>query len=303
MPASSALGAALRRSSGGVIRHIGSYRAALSSDRQRAEYQRGGRGAQNNRIKKSSDLPGTCARFLESVIEHSRCYDAGALYITLALTIMLRRSLCMISLAAVLGASLSSHALESADVDARVSKCSKDAGYRKGEERKSFISKCLGDDAAAVDAARAQKKVLPADDRAIRAMEADSRGYTQKEIRAEIAKGCDGGGNLTVCAWYSYYKKDVVLNDTYRELMRRLVSSELKASLRNSQKAWLDYRRAQCTFSSGNWESGAVGRSVETAWCWEGMADARIKEFVEILTCRDAPCIELRETDPAKAVR
>lgn len=134
-------------------------------------------------------------------------------------------------------------------------------------------------------------------------MEAGS-GYKEQEIRAEIAKGCDGNGDLAICAWYSYYKTDIVLNDKYRELMRRLVSSDLKASLRNSQRAWLEYRRAECTFVSGNWENGGVGRGVEIAWCWQGMTDTRVKEFVEILTCRDTPtCIELHEPDAPKAVR
>jgi uncharacterized protein YecT (DUF1311 family) len=133
-----------------------------------------------------------------------------------------------------------------------------------------------------------------ANDIAIRAMSKGNHGYTEKEIRAEVAKGCDGTGDMALCAWYAYYKKDVSLNSTYRELMRRLVSTDLKEALRKSQRAWLEFRNAQCVFASGDWEGGSF-RRVAIAGCWEGMTDVREKEFAEVLKCNadDGPCIEL----------
>lgn len=137
-----------------------------------------------------------------------------------------------------------------------------------------------------------------ANDKAILAMSKGNHGYTEKEIRAEVAKGCDGTGNMALCAWYGYYKKDVVLNDTYRELMRRLVSTDLKEALRKSQRAWLEFRSAECVFSSGDWEGGSF-RTVAIAGCWEVMTAEREKEFSEILKCKadDGLCIQLQDSE------
>jgi uncharacterized protein YecT (DUF1311 family) len=137
-----------------------------------------------------------------------------------------------------------------------------------------------------------------ANDRAIHAMSKGNRGYTEKEIRAEITKGCDGTGDMGLCAWYGYYKKDVALNDTYRELMRRLVSADVKEALRKSQRAWLEFRDAQCAFSSGDWEGGSF-RRVAIAICWEGMTEAREKEFSEILKCNsdEGSCFQLQGSE------
>ena len=132
-------------------------------------------------------------------------------------------------------------------------------------------------------------------------MSKGNRGYTEKEIRAEIAKGCDGIGDMALCAWYGYYKKDVALNDTYRELMRRLVSTDVKEALRKSQRAWLEFRDAQCVFSSGDWEGGSF-RRVAIAICWEGMTEVREKEFSEILKCNadEGPCFQLQGSEPPR---
>lgn len=136
-----------------------------------------------------------------------------------------------------------------------------------------------------------------ANDRAIRAMSKGNHGYTEKEIRAEIAKGCDGTGNMTLCAWYAYYKKDVALNDTYRELMQRLVSKDLKNALLNSQRAWIAFRDSDCVFSTGDWEGGSF-RAVAIAGCWELMTEEREKALASILQCKEHPCFELQDAKP-----
>lgn len=125
-----------------------------------------------------------------------------------------------------------------------------------------------------------------------------NHGYTEKEIRAEIVKGCDGNGDMALCAWYGYYEKDVALNDTYRELMRRLSSNDIKEALRKSQRAWLEFRDSQCVFSTGDWEGGSF-RRVAIAMCWKGMTEEREKEFSEILKCNgnQGPCFEMRDSE------
>jgi uncharacterized protein YecT (DUF1311 family) len=141
-----------------------------------------------------------------------------------------------------------------------------------------------------------------ANERAIKAMAKSDRGFTEEEIRAELKKGCDGTGDMPLCAWYSYYTKDVALNDTYRELMRRLVSADMKEALLKSQRAWLTYRETQCAFASGDWEGGSF-RRVAIAMCWKGMTEEREKEFAAILKCEEEPCYQLHESKPTKAKR
>lgn len=136
-------------------------------------------------------------------------------------------------------------------------------------------------------------------DRAIRAMAQGQKGYTEKEIREEISKGCDGTGDMALCTWYGYYTKDVALNDTYRLLMRRLVSTDLKNALRKSQKAWLEFRDSDCMFSTGDWEGGSF-RRVAIAMCWQEMTDRREKELAEILKCKEGTCFELQDTKSAE---
>jgi uncharacterized protein YecT (DUF1311 family) len=141
-----------------------------------------------------------------------------------------------------------------------------------------------------------------ANDRAIRSMAQANHGFTEKEIRAEIKKGCDGTGNMALCAWYRYHIKDVQLNDTYSELMRRIESPNSKEELRKSQRAWLEFRGSECIFATGGWEGGSF-RRVAIAGCWEVMTDAREKDLAGILRCGEQDCIPLKEESTPKPVQ
>lgn len=127
------------------------------------------------------------------------------------------------------------------------------------------------------------------DERAIRAMLSAHTGFSDKEIRSEIAKGCDGASDMRVCAWYKYFQADVRLNDSYRQAMNWLQEPSAKDALRDAQRAWVSYRDASCRFETAAWEGGSF-REVATAYCWEGMTRKRTKELLAILTCKGEDC-------------
>ncbi len=128
------------------------------------------------------------------------------------------------------------------------------------------------------------------DERALRAMiSPPGSGYSEQEIRREIAKGCGGDGDLAICAWYSYFQADVKLNDAYQKALSRLGVEESRESLRAAQKAWIPYRDASCRFETSAWEDGSF-RYVATAMCFESMTRTRTKELAKILTCKGEDC-------------
>jgi uncharacterized protein YecT (DUF1311 family) len=104
------------------------------------------------------------------------------------------------------------------------------------------------------------------DERAVRAMLSAHTGFTEEQIRGEIAKGCGGGGDMAICAWYSYFQADVGLNDTYQKAMKWLNESSSREALRDTQRAWIAYREASCRFETVAWEGGSF-RYVATASC------------------------------------
>lgn len=135
------------------------------------------------------------------------------------------------------------------------------------------------------------------DDRAIRAMLASHTGWDEPQIRTEIAKGCDGSGDMAICAWYQYFQEDVKLNDAYGELVGRLQERSVKDDLRSAQRAWIEYRDARCRFETSGWEGGSF-RTVAIASCWKSMTKARSKELLEVLTCEGPDCLALGDAKP-----
>ena len=128
------------------------------------------------------------------------------------------------------------------------------------------------------------------DERAIRAMlSSPNSGYDEEQIRSEIAKGCDGNGDMAVCAWYKYFQADVRLNDSYSKAMKWLQEPSAREALRDAQRAWISYRDASCRFETSAWEGGSF-RSVATALCWESMTRNRTKELANVLTCKGEDC-------------
>jgi uncharacterized protein YecT (DUF1311 family) len=97
---------------------------------------------------------------------------------------------------------------------------------------------------------------------------------------------------LNACAETAYHKADAALNNVYKQVIRRLKDDAPTAKLlMTAQKAWIDYRDAECEFSS----SGVIGGSLypmTLAICQEAVTARRTRELGEYLKCGegDAGC-------------
>jgi uncharacterized protein YecT (DUF1311 family) len=111
---------------------------------------------------------------------------------------------------------------------------------------------------------------------------------------AALAYECEDQtqSGLNACAEAAYRKADAALNNVYKQIVRRLKDDAPTAKLLvMAQKAWIDYRDAECEFSS----SGVIGGSLypmTLAICQEAMTTRRTRELGEYLKCGegDAGC-------------
>jgi uncharacterized protein YecT (DUF1311 family) len=88
---------------------------------------------------------------------------------------------------------------------------------------------------------------------------------------------------MAYCAEKSLEIADKDLNDLYKQQMKRLITAESKAALRESQLAWLAFIRKACVYEFGgaepNWSS-----------CLETRTKARIEELKSYIACTGGGC-------------
>jgi uncharacterized protein YecT (DUF1311 family) len=117
---------------------------------------------------------------------------------------------------------------------------------------------------------------------------------TLAAVPAALAYECEDQtqSGLSACAEAAYRKSDAALNNVYKQIVRRLKDDAPTAKLLvTAQKAWIDYRDAECEFSS----SGVIGGSLypmTLAICQEAVTRRRTQELGEYLKCGegDAGC-------------
>lgn len=86
------------------------------------------------------------------------------------------------------------------------------------------------------------------------------------------------------CNRWEHERQDRRLNNAYRELIRRHLP-EAQEDLRRAQRAWLEFREAECLYeATGNME-GTIGPVLVGA-CWASMTKQRADEL-EAYLARD----------------
>jgi uncharacterized protein YecT (DUF1311 family) len=88
---------------------------------------------------------------------------------------------------------------------------------------------------------------------------------------------------MNMCADKDYQAADKRLNDVYAKLMSALDDAN-KAKLKVAEKAWIQYRDAECTFETAENEGGSIHPLVY-AGCLTRLTDAHAKELQTYLTC------------------
>ena len=93
--------------------------------------------------------------------------------------------------------------------------------------------------------------------------------------------------SMNECARKAYEKSDAELNKLYRQITRRLKGEpDTKERLVKTQRAWVNFRDAECKFATSN----ALGGSIYPLMyfiCLEHLTRKRVGDFKDYLDCSE----------------
>ncbi|HEX2944174.1 MAG TPA: lysozyme inhibitor LprI family protein [Rhodopila sp.] len=93
--------------------------------------------------------------------------------------------------------------------------------------------------------------------------------------------------DMNMCAGRSFKAADATLNATYAQIMGRLKKHpSVKQSLVTAQRAWLNFRDAECAFSASATEGGSIHNMV-VANCLESLTKDRTRMLQAYLKCQE----------------
>jgi len=94
-------------------------------------------------------------------------------------------------------------------------------------------------------------------------------------------------GEMNQCAAQQYKAADKELNDLYKQITARLKDdSKAKQLLVKAQRAWIDFRDAECEFSASGVEGGSVYPLIHSD-CITAQTKARVEAFKTYLKCKE----------------
>jgi uncharacterized protein YecT (DUF1311 family) len=92
---------------------------------------------------------------------------------------------------------------------------------------------------------------------------------------------------MSACAAASLKASDSTLNKLYKEIRTRLEGdADASKQLVAAQKAWLEFRDAECAFSSSSASGGSIYPMIH-ALCLDGLTQKRIEDFNAYLNCEE----------------
>ena len=100
------------------------------------------------------------------------------------------------------------------------------------------------------------------------------------------AQNCDNPQTQTEmnhCAGQMYEVADAALNETYNEVRSHLDEAG-QAQLVATQRAWIAFRDAECTFRSRGVEGGTIYSMIYSG-CLTTLTEQRTADFEEMLAC------------------
>ena len=99
----------------------------------------------------------------------------------------------------------------------------------------------------------------------------------QKERQSQPCEGNGSQAEASACAYKEYKAADAELNRVYGQLAG-VLNSEDKASLKDSELAWIKYRDATCVFESSQYKGGTMRPMIES-FCLARVTKARTAEL------------------------
>ena len=92
---------------------------------------------------------------------------------------------------------------------------------------------------------------------------------------------------MNVCADARYKKADAKLNETYRDIMKRMSDdAEGRKLLQTVQRAWIAFRDAECAFSANDSKGGSIYPMLISE-CLEELTNARAEQLKGDLGCKE----------------
>ena|SRR6201989_204336 len=107
------------------------------------------------------------------------------------------------------------------------------------------------------------------------AVAAGARAQKQRRIQPCESRGSQAEAND--CAYQEYKAADAELNKVYGQLAG-VLDAEDKASLKESELAWIKYRDSTCTFESSQYKGGTMRGMIE-AFCLTRVTKARTADL------------------------
>src|SRR5215213_7430316 len=101
----------------------------------------------------------------------------------------------------------------------------------------------------------------------------------QKEREIHPCEGNGSQAEATACAYREYKAADAGLNKVYGQLAG-VLDAEEKASLKESELAWIKYRDTTCVFESSQYKGGTMRPMIES-FCRARVTRARTAELKE----------------------
>jgi uncharacterized protein YecT (DUF1311 family) len=99
----------------------------------------------------------------------------------------------------------------------------------------------------------------------------------QKEQQVQPCEGNGSQAEASACAHREYKAADAELNKVYGRLAG-VLDAEDKASLKESELAWIKYRDATCAFESSQYKGGTMRPMIESV-CLARVTKARAAEL------------------------
>jgi uncharacterized protein YecT (DUF1311 family) len=99
----------------------------------------------------------------------------------------------------------------------------------------------------------------------------------QKERQIQPCEGNGSQAEASACAYKEYKAADAELNKVYGRLAG-VLDAEDKASLKESELAWIKYRDATCAFESSQYKGGTMRPMIES-FCLARVTRARAAEL------------------------
>jgi uncharacterized protein YecT (DUF1311 family) len=106
-------------------------------------------------------------------------------------------------------------------------------------------------------------------------------------VQAEDCTDAVTQGDMNQCAAQENKAADKELNSLYKQITARLKdNAEAKRLLVKAQRAWIDFRDAECSFSASGVKGGSVYPMIHNE-CITALTKARVEAFKTYLKCKE----------------